>query len=183
MELKIKNRLVIINGPSCSGKSALADRIQEECSGKCVIIGHDDILEYVDKNQPQEKIDEEFRGLYLGTICNALSMPDIDLLVLDSLNIEIKRLLAFISLIRLVGEYRDPITLVKMNIDAKLHDEFIRKRTNDPYFIASAKSQVVLYKGIEGSLNKSIPYCDTTVVKDPRDVTITYDLPKKGRKK
>ncbi|MCX4364798.1 MAG: hypothetical protein OSJ70_03400 [Bacilli bacterium] len=98
-------------------------------------------------------------------------------------NIEIKRLLAFISLIRLVGEYRDPITLVKMNIDAKLHDEFIRKRTNDPYFIASAKSQVVLYKGIEGSLNKSIPYCDTTVVKDPRDIIITFDLPKKGRKK
>lgn len=186
MEIKITNRLVIINGPSCSGKSTLADRIQEEYSGKCAIIGHDDILSFVDKNQPQEKIDEDFRDIYLGTICNALGMPEIDLLVLDTFNIEIKRLLAFISAIRLFGNYNDQINLIKMNVDSNIHDEFMKKKlmelgmANNSYMMAGIKSQVLQYKGIEGSLNKSIPFCDTSVVKNPRNVTISFDLPRKG---
>lgn len=189
MELKIKNRLVIIIGPSCSGKSTLADRIQEEFSGKCAIIGHDDILELVNKNQEQYKIDDEFQDYYLGTICNALTMPDIDLLVLDTFNIEIMRLLAFISTIRAATDYSDQITLIKMNVDSKIHEEFMMKKlmglgmANDPYMIAGIKSQVVQYKGIEGSLYKNMPFCDTTVIKDPRDITIDFDLPKKGRRK
>lgn len=182
MDIKIKNRLVIINGPSCSGKTTLAKRIQDEYNGngQCAIIGHDDILAFVDKNQSQDKIDKDFHNYYLGTICNALSMPEIELLVLDTLNIEIKRLIAFISVIRGVAPYTDPITLIKMDVDGNIHDEFIRMRTTDPELVAGIKSQVSIYKGIEGSLNKSIPYCQTTVVKDPRDINIIFDLPKKG---
>lgn len=185
MDIKIKNRLVIINGPSCSGKSTLANRIQDEYNGngKCAIIGHDDILAYVNKDQSQEQIDFEFRNIYLGTICNALSMPEIELLVLDTFNIEIKRLLAFITTIKGVSDYKEPITLIKMNVDEDIHDEFIRKRTNDPYLVIGIKSQVAMYKGMEGALNKSIPFCETTVIKDPRDINIIFDLPKKGQMK
>ncbi len=189
MEIKIKNRLVIINGPSCMGKSTLADRIQEEYSGKCAIIGHDDILEYVNKNQSQEKIDDEFHNYYLGTICNALTMPDIELLVLDTFNIEIKRLLNFIVAIRGFTNYKDPITLIKMNVDSKIHDEFIHRKLsalgmpNDAYMKAGIKSQVLQYKGIDGALYKPMPYCDNIIVTDPRNVRITFDLPKKGRNK
>ena len=188
MEIKIKNRLVIINGPSCMGKSTLADRIQEEYSGKCAIIGHDDILGLVNQNQSQEKIDDEFHDYYLGTICNALSMPDIELLVLDTFNIEIKRLLNFIVAIRGFANYSDPITLIKMNVDAKIHEGFIHRKLaamgmpNDTYMIAGIKSQVLQYKGLDGALYKPMPYCDNIMVTDPRNVTITFDLPKKGRK-
>ena len=189
MEIKIKNRLVIINGPSCMGKSTLADRIQEEYSGKCAIIGHDDILEIVNKNQEQHKIDDEFQDYYLGTICNALSIPDIELLVLDTFNIEIRRLLNFITVIRGVANYHDQITLIKMNVDSKIHDEFIHKKLaaigmpNDVHMIAGIKSQVLQYKGLEGALYKPMPFCDNIVVTDPRNVSITFDLPRKGRKK
>lgn len=182
MDIKINNRLVIINGPSCSGKTTLANRIQDEYNGngKCAVIGHDDILAYVDKNQSQEQIDKDFHNYYLGTICNALSMPEIELLILDTLNIEIKRLIAFISVIRGVAPYTDPITLIKMNVEGNIHDEFISMRTTDPELVAGIKSQVGIYRGIEGSLNKSIPYCQTSVIKDPRDINIIFDLPKKG---
>lgn len=189
MEINIKNRLVIIIGPSCMGKSTLADRIQEGYNGRCAIIGHDDILEIVNKNQEQYKIDDEFHDYYLGTICNALTMPDIDLLVLDTFNIEIRRLLAFITTIRGVTNYSEPITLIKMNVDSKIHDQFMKKKlsglgmSNDPYMIGGIKSQVLQYKGIDGSLNKPMPFCENIVVKDPRNVTITFDLPRKGRNK
>ncbi len=183
MEIKFNNRLVIINGPSCSGKTTLADRIQAEYKGKCVVICHDDILGFVDKNQPQEKIDEDFHHYFLAVICGALEEESIDLVVLDTLNVGIKQLLTFITVIKGFSNYQDLITLIKMNIDTKLHDEFIAKRTSDSFVKRGVKSQVEYYKGIEGSLNKSIPFCDTFVVKNPKDVTLKFDLSKKLKRK
>lgn len=61
MEVNINNRMVLIVGPSSTGKTTLARKIKQEFDKKAIIISHDETLKRINRQQPQEKIDLEYR--------------------------------------------------------------------------------------------------------------------------
>ena len=126
--MKLNNRLIIIVGPSTTGKSTLAKKINEESPEKSVIISHDEVLKKVNRNQSQDAINLQFRLKLIEQIAKAINDSSNKLIILDTLNYDSQALLAVLSIIRIFIKYTGGITLIKMNIPLELHKKYIFKR-------------------------------------------------------
>lgn len=51
MNVNINNRLVLIVGPSTTGKTILSKKVKEDANVKSVVISHDEVLNKINKNQ------------------------------------------------------------------------------------------------------------------------------------
>ena len=154
--MKIKTRIILIVGPSSQGKTTLAKRLKKELSGRNVVISHDEVLAEVNKNQSQDGIDLQFRLLLINKICDAVDDSRNDHIILDTVNIGNKNLMAFLLLIRMSLSVNVTITLIKLNIPEILNLEYGKKHYPN---IENVSELVLLqresYQGDEGSLKTS----------------------------
>ena len=60
MQIDLETRIVIITGPSTTGKSTLARSIKESSKINTLVISHDDIASIVNQNNPEQLVKEEF---------------------------------------------------------------------------------------------------------------------------
>jgi len=103
MNIPINHRVVLIIGPTTSGKSTMSQKIVKGFSGTSTIVSHDDVLLTVDQNQPQNVIDLEFRIRYLNQIQEAVLNKENQLIVIDSFNIGKQNVEAVLTFLQLIG--------------------------------------------------------------------------------
>ena len=184
MNIPINHRVVLIIGPTTSGKSTMAQKIVKGFSGTSVIVSHNDILLTVDQNQPQNVIDLEFRKRYLNQIQEAVSNKENQLVVIDSFNIGKQNVEAILIFLQLLG-YQDKVTLLKANLPFSLHLDFCVKRNDKQFRNSTTRSQLYFtmlsqnefYHGSYGSLYETFPGTEEYMIKDPRDVEFVYSIP------
>jgi len=148
--------LAIIVGPSSQGKSSLAKQIQDAFSGNSVQISHDEIVQSIDPNQPQQNIDNEYRQRIIDLVTQATWDESVDLIILDTVNIRSSALEAFLFLITIFGrDTLDDITLIKMNIPLETNLVYARRHYPDIKDISKIIiAQRKLYSGRDGSLHR-----------------------------
>lgn len=152
MEINIDNRVVLIVGPSTTGKTTLSKRIQEESSRKSVIISHDEVLKTINQSQTKEAFDTDFRLTLLKRISDAIADTSNELIILDTLNFDLKALFAFLYLVRGYIGYNESMTLIKMFPPLELHVEYILERAKldnrvNPNIILNQRQHYISNRG------------------------------------
>lgn len=177
MNININNRLVLIVGPSTTGKTTLSKRIKKEANVKSIIISHDEVLEKINKNQSQEQLDLNFRLTLIKEIAEAINDNSNELIILDTVNVDSKALLAVLLIIRMLINYTGGITLLKMNPPLELHKRYIfeRAKTNSSIRFEPILSQVNHYNSNQGSLYKSYDLADEEfIIQNPEDIVLDF---------
>ena len=188
MEITLNNRLCILIGPTTSGKTTLSKRIKDEFSENCKVISHDGVLSKIPKNQSQNQIDFQFRITLLKEIASALEDTSNKLVVLDTINILHENFTAFVMGLRALLNYNDEITILKMDVDLSLRQEFWRQRIamykalnmNDMLSAMDSNAlfqQGALFKSNVGSLRTQLPSTRNFIINDPTKVKINFDMP------
>lgn len=183
MTIPINNRVILIIGPTTSGKSTIAKRIQEQFDEKSILISHDGILMEVNKNQTQSEIDFEFRIRYITKIKEAVQNQENRLIIIDAVCLQSKNVLAILSTLKMSG-LQDSVTLLKTNLPLELHllfgkqrnDQQFREQTTREKLYSTILNQVGAYRGPLGSLGQEFPYTDEFIIQDPRKVEFTYSI-------
>jgi len=182
--LVISTRLVVIVGPSTTGKTTLAKKISSEFKGKSIIISHDDVVNKINKNQPQDKIDMQFRLLLIEQIKDAINDESNKLIILDTLNIGYQSLLAFLCIIKAIC-YSNEITLFKTDLPFNLHEKYIRERAkkDSKTDLKTILAQRKFYYSNDGSLKASFSnqyhdylVDDEYIITNPEAITIQFDI-------
>lgn len=193
MQIDIKNRIVIITGPSTSGKTTLAKKIKEMSPVNTVIIAHDDIAAIIDQNKTEEEKNEDFWAILIEKIGESLEDFENKLVVFDVLGIEDVYIYSLLQMIELVSSYYDDVTMIKMNLPVDKHLEFAKSRIDsDPNVKLYYRNleeywraiilQRAYYESSEGSLKSDFFVCCEYVISDPEDVQIKFDLVKNKEK-
>ena len=193
MQIDIKNRIVIITGPSTSGKTTLAKKIKEISPVNTAIIAHDDIAAMIDQNKTEDEKNEDFWAILIEKIGESLEDSENKLVVFDVLGIEDVYIYSLLQMIELVSSYYDDVTMIKMNLPVDKHLEFAKSRVdNDPNvkmyyrnleeYWRAIMLQRAYYESSEGSLKSDFFVCSEYVISDPEDVQIKFDLVKKKEK-
>lgn len=181
MDINITDRIIILVGPTSSGKSTLAKRIKESTKQKTVIVSHDEILSTINRCQSQEKIDFEFRNKFLEELNAVIGDLSNKFIVLDTMNIDGQALFAFLMLIinlENFSEYRDLITLLKVNVPMEKHLKYFEKRKSIMGSILKKEvlmQQKNIFMGIEGSLFVHFSFCEEYVITDPEETQFIFN--------
>lgn len=178
MNINISDRIVLIVGPTSSGKTTFAKRIKSLSNFETVIISHDEVLSKVDKHQSQEKIDMDFRLLLLSEINTAIKNKDIKLIILDTLNITNNALFAVLNIIKVFFNYSMDITLIKFDIPLQLHLDYCKNREIKTGKTADAQTlmnQKTIFASPNGSLNSKYSFCHEYIITNPEETTISFD--------
>lgn len=165
---------VLIVGPTCSGKTALAHQIllkhQKAGNNNGIIISHDEILKKINQNQSQGEIDAQFKTRYINEISDAVKSKKF--IILDAINITVPALVAVIGVLQIVG--CNNITILKMNIKDDIQKRFLKTKTIKPT-ASILKYQKEVYKH-GGSLN--FDFCDLVnaqyIIEDPNQIQILF---------
>ena len=182
MEINLTNRLILIVGPSTTGKPNLAKKIKREAPANAVIISHDEVLRKINRKQSQAQIDLEFRLALIQQIFNAVNDLSNEYIILDTLNFNFQALFALLSIIRMGIKYTDGITLIKMNPSLELHKRFILSRAKKDKLVDSSTilSQRSYYMSNKGSLYASTNLADEEIIiENPNDITLSFGKTKK----
>ena len=193
MQIDIKNRIVIITGPSTSGKTTLAKKIKEMSPVKTVIIAHDDIAAMIDQNKTEDEKNDDFWAMVIEKIGESLEDSENKLVVFDVLGIEDVYIYSLLQMIELVSSSYDEVTMIKMNLPVAKHLEFVKSRIDsDPNvklyyrnleeYWRAIMLQRSYYESSEGSLESDFFVCSEYVISDPKDVQIKFDLVKNKEK-
>ena len=193
MQIDIKNRIVIITGPSTSGKTTLAKKIREMSPVKTVIIAHDDIAAMIDQNKTEDEKNEDFWAMLIEKIGESLEDSENKLVVFDVLGIEDVYIYSLLQMIELVSSCYDDVTMIKMNLPVAKHLEFVKSRIDsDPKvklyyrnleeYWRAIMLQRAYYESSEGSLESDFFVCNEYVISDPKDVQIKFDFVKNKEK-
>lgn len=193
MQIDIKNRIVIITGPSTSGKTTLAKKIREMSPVKTVIIAHDDIAAMIDQNKTEDEKNEDFWAMLIEKIGESLEDSENKLVVFDVLGIEDVYIYSLLQMIELVSSCYDDVTMIKMNLPVAKHLEFVKSRIDsDPKvklyyrnleeYWRAIMLQRAYYESLEGSLESDFFVCNEYVISDPKDVQIKFDFVKNKEK-
>lgn len=193
MQIDIKNRIVIITGPSTSGKTTLAKKIKEMSPVKTVIIAHDDIATMIDQNKTEDEKNEDFWAMLIEKIGESLEDSENKLVVFDVLGIEDVYIYSLLQMIELVSSCYDDVTMIKMNLPVAKHLEFVKSRIDsDPKvklyyrnleeYWRAIMLQRAYYESSEGSLESDFFVYNEYVISDPKDVQIKFDLVKTKEK-
>lgn len=190
MKITIQDRIIIITGPSTTGKSTLAKQIKAMSPVPTVIISHDDILDKVNPKLSEEDKNEEFFTLFLKKISETLQDQDNALIVFDVPGINDDYIFTLINLIEEINQYSDDITILKTNVPLNIHTEFMKLRYKNDinafvYFddftdyYNNMLEQRKTYEGPFGTLHTDFYNYDCTVIENPQDVTLSFNFPKK----
>jgi len=165
-------------------KTTLAKKISSEFKGKSIIISHDDVVNKINKNQPQDKIDMQFRLLLIEQIKDAINDESNKLIILDTLNIGYQSLLAFLCIIKAIC-YSNEITLFKTDLPFNLHEKYIRERAkkDSKTDLKTILAQRKFYYSNDGSLKASFSnqyhdylVDDEYIITNPEAITIQFDI-------
>ncbi|MDE5587233.1 MAG: ATP-binding protein, partial [Bacilli bacterium] len=132
MTIPINNRIVLIIGPTTSGKSTMAKKIQDQFQGSSVIVSHDEVFYQVNQNQSQSAIELEFRLFYISSILEAISDHQNQLVIIDGINLAYKNVLDILNQLQEIG-YKDRITLLKTDLPIDLHLLFCEQRDDERF--------------------------------------------------
>lgn len=180
MKLNIKDRLVIIVGPSTTGKSTLARKINREFNYISTIISYDEITKKNNKKSSQKTDDDIFRTQLLEQISDAINNESNELIILDSTNYDAEELFSTLYTIRTWLNYRDGITLIKMDLPLELHEEYIQKRFGNKSsdYYPDILQQRDHYTSLEGSLNNSYDILTNNefIIENPEGLKIKFKM-------
>lgn len=193
MQIDIKNRIVIITGPSTSGKTTLAKKIKEMSPVNTVIIAHDDIAVMIDQTKTDAEKNDDFWAMLIEKIGNSLENPENKLVVFDVLGVEDVYIYSLLRMIELVNSCYDDVTMIKMNLSVAKHLKFVKSRmdsdSNVKLYYKNLKEywraimiQRAYYESSEGSLKSDFFVCNEYVINNPEDVQIKFDLVKNKSK-
>lgn len=193
MQIDIKNRIVIITGPSTSGKTTLAKKIKEMSPVNTAIIAHDDIAVMIDQTKTNAEKNDDFWAMLIEKIGNSLENPENKLVVFDVLGVEDVYIYSLLRMIELVNSCYDEVTMIKMNLSVAKHLKFVKSRmdsdSNVKLYYKNLKEywraimiQRAYYESSEGSLKSDFFVCNEYVINNPEDVQIKFDLVKNKSK-
>lgn len=184
MDINIENRLVVICGPTTSGKTTLTNRIKKEFSGNCKIIAHDDIISRLPKFINEKAQSQMFMNILLQELYKALDDESIDLIVLESIIYLMDQQLMLLLDTLEDMDYCDRVTLIKMHIPIELQIEYCQRRKKlekgAPTMDVIANQDAMFYSPY-GTLNRRYHNCDEFVVENPEELTL--DIRPRGSKK
>ena len=190
MDIPIHHRIVLLLGPTTSGKTTLSYKLKKTAPVATTIISQDDVVDTVTHQKHGEILDSiAIRKRYNSLIKESIKKPE-ELIVLDMLNIHLFEAWETILRIRRQG-YFGKITLLKMDLPFQLQSEFCKQRkdfnipgmTTERLF-SNMLTQLTCYQGSSGSLHHHFMFTDEYLIQDPREVEFTYSLaPSKQYKK
>ena len=176
--IEISTRIVIICGPTSSGKTTMAYRIKNEFNGESIVISHDEVLATINQKQSQEKIDEQFRLAYFNSIKDAYQNKANQLIIIDSVNIRAINLQAFIHLLTLFADVRlEEISIVKLWIPEEINiinalQHYTDKNTD--YVLDCTLQQRQIFSGLIGSLWRR--YVENEIIVTDYEYNISFRL-------
>lgn len=180
MTIPIYNRVVLIIGPTTSGKTTLSNQLKETFPGLVTIISQDEVSNSLNEEDTFSMfLTMKYRKKFAASLKDAIQSPN-KLIVLDTLNIRIFDVFQTICSIKRHGHFRK-ITLLKMNLPFELQSEFCGKRrdfdtsllTTEELFLNMVR-QLTWYQSSSGSLHQTFPFTDEYVILDPRKVEFMY---------
>ena len=182
MTIPINHRMVLIIGPTTTGKTTLSYKLQKTAPISTTIISQDDVVISVNNQKNCGMlVSTAIRKKYSSLLKEAIKKPG-ELIVLDMLNIRIFDVFETILRIKRQG-YFEKITLLKMNLPFKLHDKFCgqRKTFNVPsmtteQLFSNMVNQLTWYQSPSGSLHHTFPFTEEYLIEDPREVEFIYPL-------
>ena len=83
MQIDIDSRIVIITGPSTTGKSTLANEILESSPVKVVVISHDAIADEINDKQSEKERSEELYIRLVNKVFVTLRNSENKLIIFD----------------------------------------------------------------------------------------------------
>ncbi len=137
----LKNKMVVIVGPTATGKSTLAKKVQKSCPNS-VMISREDIIEEMIQHPTKGEIYTKFRFFFLQKIKEALEEEGEPVIIIDMLNHQEHSLVTFLNSIRNYANYQDGITLIKMNPTMNLHKKMIQEAKKEESSLRT--SQILL---------------------------------------
>lgn len=180
--IQINNQIVLIIGPTTSGKTTLAHRIQKQYHASSKIISQDDILNQEDKSQNQESLDSILHQKMASLIKDTVHDDKNQLIILDTLNIGMHSVSSLISTIKEIG-YPGKFTLLKNHPSIELHRSFCETRNDSMAQSLTqagvkdvARGQRLYYESNHGSLKAHYPYSEEYIILDPTTVNFSFHL-------
>lgn len=192
MQINIENRIIIITGPSTTGKTTLAKMIKESSPVQTTIVSHDAIASKIDAKLSEELRQEEFYVKMLTEISNALIHQENKLIIFDVPGIDRNYIFSLLDIIETVNHYNDEITLIKTNLPLKIHQELMQLRARrDPevalYFddfndyFQNILGQRECFEGPFGSLHANYDVDNEYIIGNPKEITIKFSFPKQRK--
>ena len=128
MQIDIDNRIVIITGPSTTGKSTLANKILESSPVKAVVISHDAIAGEINDKQSEREKSEELYIRLVNKVFAALRNSENKLIIFDVPGINANYIYSLLQIIEMANHYHDNITLIKINLPLETHLKLMKLR-------------------------------------------------------
>lgn len=181
--VEIKTRLVLLAGPSSTGKTTLTNKLMWQASQLSPVrVSQDEIIGRIPKGLSPDAWENTRQDLFIMAITEALFNPSAKLIVFDTSNISHESLYNFLMTIHtLAGEaLLTEITLLKLQIPKQRHLENARRHyPDDPDITSIVKEQRSCYEGPKGSLG--VDYVSDNLVSyqfviDPETTTFTFDF-------
>ena len=128
MQIDIDSRIVIITGPSTTGKSTLANKILESSPVKAVVISHDAIAGEINDKQSEREKSEELYIRLVNKVFAALRNSENKLIIFDVPGINANYIYSLLQIIEMANHYHDNITLIKINLPLETHLKLMKLR-------------------------------------------------------
>ena len=128
MQIDIASRIVIITGPSTTGKSTLANKILESSPVKAVVISHDAIADEINDKQSERQRSEELYIRLVNKVFAALRNSENKLIIFDVPGINANYIYSLLQIIEMANHYHDNITLIKINLPLETHLKLMKLR-------------------------------------------------------
>ncbi len=181
MDIPINHRVVLLIGPTSSGKTTLSYKLKKTAPVPTKIISQDEVVRSViDQDTCGMLFSTAIRKKY-GTLLREAIKDQEGLIVLDML--DTRKFDVYASIFRIIRNgYFGKITLLKMYLPLDLQLEFCKQRDmfNVPLSNDQLCSNMVYqrkyYESSSGSLCQTFPFTEEYLIKDPREVEFTYPL-------
>lgn len=169
--------LIILVGPTASGKSTFANRLKAAAPHDTVIISGDKILEKIDKTQTDAQIDEEFKLKFMEEL-KSIHNPKDKFIVFDMIHTIRDITLQFMMwLIWCIVKF-ETITIIKFDLPLELQIEYSKKRELSrgiKTHLSIILGQRDVFYGPDGSLNANYQFSREFVITNPEEIDINID--------
>lgn len=180
--IQINNQMIIIIGPTTSGKTTLAYKIQEQYHAPSKVISQENILKQEELNQSQEALDSVLHQQMASAVQDAFHENKDQLIILDTLNIGMDSVSDLISTIKATDYFRK-FTLLKSYPSIQLHRTFCEMKNDsmeqsltEDEIKSIALGQRLYYESNHGSLKTHFPYSKEYIVFNPTTVNFSFSL-------
>ena len=181
--ITIQTRIVVLAGPSSTGKTTLAKKLLWQASSmNPVLVSQDEIIHRIPKGLSPDAWENRRKDLFIKTITEALDNQSAKLIVFDTANVSHDSLYNFLKTIHTLAGETIPteITLLKLQIPKQRHMENARRHyPDDPDITSRVTTQRKCYEGPDGSLHtdylsSELVHCQHII--DPEHTTFSFDF-------